>query len=98
MMPNWYRLIDVLVVAATEEPSSMPGLEAQAVGTKVISTKIGMKPHKAIWFDGSVDDLVKKLNKLKPKPLVTPEEYTKRYADIYKKAYRRFYKTRGGVR
>jgi glycosyltransferase involved in cell wall biosynthesis len=91
-MPNWYRLIDVLVVAALEEPSSMPGLEAQAVGTKVISTKIGMKPHKAIWFDGSVNDLAKKLNKLKPKPLITPEEYSKKYAEIYKKAYKKFHK------
>jgi glycosyltransferase involved in cell wall biosynthesis len=91
-MKNWYRLIDVLVVAALEEPSSMPGLEAQAVGTKVISTKIGMKPHKAIWFDGSVEDLVKKINKLKPKPLITPEEYSRRYSETYKKAYEKFQK------
>jgi glycosyltransferase involved in cell wall biosynthesis len=88
---EWYRLINVLVVAATEEPSSMPGLEAQAAGTKVISTKIGMKPHKAIWFDGSVDDLVKKINKLKPKPLITPAEYSRKYIEAYKRAYDLFY-------
>jgi len=88
---EWYRLLNVLVVAALEEPSSMPGLEAQAVGTPVISTKIGMKPHKAIWFDGTVDDLVKKINKLKPKPLITIEEYSKKYIELYKKAYIKFY-------
>ena len=85
---EWLRTLNVFVVAATEEPSSLPALEALAVGTPVISTKIGMQPHSygITWFDGSVDDLTEKINQMKPKQLISPREYSDRYIEAYKRA------------
>lgn len=46
-MPGYYKTVDALVVASTEEGAGLPALEASAAGKLVISTPVG------IWKDKS---------------------------------------------
>lgn len=83
---KWYRSLNVFVSADLEIPGSMCNLEAVANGTPVLCTKNTYYPHKdnATHFNGSVEDLVKKIKKMIPKPLITAEEYSNKYREIYK--------------
>ena len=38
------------------------------------------------WFDGTVNDLVKKINKMKPEVPITVEQYSQKYIEAYKDA------------
>lgn len=44
-MPGFYKTVDALIVASTEEGAGLPALEASAAGKLVISTPVG------IWLD-----------------------------------------------
>lgn len=86
----WYRSLNVFVVATDINGEALTRIEALSVGTPVISTRIGTGIYKKgiTWFDGSVDDLVKKINKMKPEVPITVEQYSQKYIEAYKDAFK----------
>jgi glycosyltransferase involved in cell wall biosynthesis len=88
----WYRSLNVFVVATNIDGEALTRIEALSVGTPVISTKIGKGIYKKgiTWFDGSVKDLVKKINKMKPEIPQTPESYSREYIKAYNEAFESF--------
>lgn len=89
---EWYRSLNVFVIATDIDGEALTRIEALSVGTPVISTKIGRGFYKKgiTWFDGSAKDLVKKINKFKPEIPITPEEYSEKYIEAYREAIKQF--------
>jgi glycosyltransferase involved in cell wall biosynthesis len=46
-MPGFYKQVDAVVIASTEEGAGLPALEASAAGKLVISTPVGIWLAKA---------------------------------------------------
>lgn len=86
---EWYRSINVLVIADMKIVGSGTAVEAVACGTPVIAYKYTYHPHKdnVTWFDGSKEDLKKKIVAMMPKPLLIPEEYSNKYRKVYREIY-----------
>jgi len=92
-LDRWYRSLNVFVTA-NSLPGSTPAMEALACGTPVIATPISLSPQEwnVTYFDGTVEDLVRKLKNFIPKFIIIPEEYSKKHLELYKLAQDKFYK------
>ena len=86
---QWYRNINVLVTADKIIAGSGTAVEAVALGTPLIAYKTTYHPHKdgVTWFDGTKEDLKKKIISLMPKPLLTQEQYSNKYHEVYREMY-----------
>jgi hypothetical protein len=86
-MPGYYKTIDSIIMASTEEAAGMPMLEAAAAGKLCIGTPIGYFNHNAdngggikvrLDEDGFVADVVETLEYYK----ANPEKYKQKCLDI----------------
>ncbi|MGJ5640608.1 glycosyltransferase family 4 protein [Formosa sp. S-31] len=74
-LADFFKLIDVLVVASKEETGPLVGLEAMAAGKIIVSTPVGAMierlemSNNSFWFSqdnlASIEQIIFKLNKLK---------------------------------
>ena len=64
-------------------------VEAVALGTPLIAYKTTYHPHKdgVVWFNGTKEDLKKKIVAMMPKPLLNQEEYSNKYHKVYREMY-----------
>ena len=73
-MLDFYRGIDVYVCASRSEGTPNPCLEAAACGVPVLTSRVGNMPElvrdgeNGLFFDGSADDLARKLIVLRDSP------------------------------
>ena len=86
-MPAYYKTIDAIIMASTEEAAGMPMLEAAAAGRLCIGTPVGYFNHNSDNGGGikvriDEEDFINDTSKILEYYKSNPEEYNKKCLDI----------------